>query len=309
MQIRVWAMDDADAIDALLDPEPDPLWAGQGHRLHGEPREGERWRRTWLAVRDGDVLGAVTLGRNWVHPARYSCAVEVAPGARRRGVGRRLVEHALAVRPEPLPLNGKVRERDPAGRGLSDTLGATSYQRSPCPRLNPPAPDVRAWCETAWCETYDADVASFEAMDSTQIASAFAELYRWIHEGWAPVGPEHALAAMCEQLAAETDRALSRGLWRDGRLVAAAFMFRAEAGRAECVVETLRRDEPEGTAAVAAVVAGVLGAAREAGRREVEFDGHDTDPHLAPVVAGLPPHDDDPLLVVELVDLVGTRPG
>ena len=29
--------------------------------------------------------------------------------------------------------------------------------------------------------------------------------------------------------------------------------------------------------------------------------GHDTDPHLAPVVASLPPHKDDPLLVVELL--------
>jgi hypothetical protein len=29
----------------------------------------------------------------------------------------------------------------------------------------------------------------------------------------------------------------------------------------------------------------------------VELDRHDTDPHLAPVAASLPPHRDDPLLV------------
>jgi GNAT superfamily N-acetyltransferase len=202
-EVREWTSADTPAVDALLDTDPDPLWANQGHRLHGEPREGERWRRTWVAEMGGAVVGAVTVGRNWVHPDRYTCALEVAPAQRRRGIGRLLVEHARSVRPEPRPLNAKVRERDAAARGLATALGAVPYQRAPCPQVDPASAEIRAWCAQS--------------------------------------------------------------------------------------------------AAVAAVLAGVLTAAHDAGLHEVELDGHDTDPHLAPVVVTLPPHKDDPLLVVELL--------
>ena len=52
---------DGPGIDALLDENPDPLWANQGHRMHGAPRECERWRRTWVAEENDAVVGAVTL--------------------------------------------------------------------------------------------------------------------------------------------------------------------------------------------------------------------------------------------------------
>lgn len=87
--VRDWTPADGPGIDALLDENPDPLWANQGHRMHGAPREGERWRRTWVAEENDAVVGAVTLGRNWVHPDRYTCVVEVAPEKRQRGLGRR----------------------------------------------------------------------------------------------------------------------------------------------------------------------------------------------------------------------------
>jgi hypothetical protein len=192
-------------------------------------------------------------------------------------------------------LSAKVRERDPAARGLSTALGATPYQRAPCPKLDPMAAEVRAWCAE-----HEGDVMSLEAMDPPGVAAAFADVYRWIHEGWAPIGAGHALSAMSELVTTDSDPALSRGQWRDGRLVAVALMFPEETGRADCVLETLRRDEPDGVTAVAAVLAGVLAAARAAGLHEVELDGHESDPHLAPVVATLPPHGDDPLLMVEL---------
>ena len=294
--VREWTSADTPAVDALLDTDPDPLWANQGHRLHGEPREGERWRRTWVAEMGGAVVGAVTVGRNWVHPDRYTCALEVAPAQRRRGIGRLLVEHARSVRPEPRPLNAKVRERDAAARGLATALGAVPYQRAPCPQVDPASAEIRAWCAQS-----AADVTSLEALGPAGVATAFADVYRWIHDGWAPVGSEHALAAMSELVTADADLALSCGLWRDGPLVAAAFAFREEPERVECVLETIRRDEADGVAAVAAVLAGVLTAAHDAGLHEVELDGHDTDPHLAPVVVTLPPHKDDPLLVVELL--------
>jgi hypothetical protein len=178
---------------------------------------------------------------------------------------------------------------------LAAAVGAQPYQRSPCPQLDPSSAEIRAWCTQ-----YPADVTSLETLDPSGVATAFADLYRWIHEGWAPIGSEPALKAMSELVTADAERALSRGLWRDGRLVAVAFAFPAEPKRVECVLETVRRDEADGFAAVAAVLAGVLIAAGDAGLGEVELDGHDTDPHLAPVVATLPPHHDNPLLPVEL---------
>jgi hypothetical protein len=185
-----------------------------------------------------------------------------------------------------------VRERDAAARGLAAAIGATPYQRAPCPQLDPSSAEIRSWCER-----HRGPVTSLERLDPSGVAAAFADVYRWVHEGWAPVGPEHALTAMSELVSADCDRGLSRGLWRDGRLVAVGFAF-PEEGRAECVLETMRRDELDGVAGVAAVLAGVLSAAHDAGLDEVELDGHDADPHLAPVVATLPPHRDDPRLLI-----------
>ena len=69
-------------------------------------------------------------------------------------------------------------------------------------------------------------------------------------------------------------------------MTAVAFAF-ASAGGFEVVAETVRRGQPLGVQLIEAVVCHVL---REAGRRGalVEFDGHETDPHLYPVLLALP---------------------
>lgn len=294
MRIREWTDADGRAIDVLLDPEPDPLWAGQGHRLHGAPREGERWRRTWVAEAGDALVGAVTLGRNYVHPGRYSCAVEVAPARRRQGLGRRLVEFARNQRPERRPLAGKVRERDEAGGALIAALGGRRYQRSPCPVVRPGDAAVRDWCAA-----HAGAVRRLTGTDPAELVRAFADLYRWQHADWSPVGSETALAAISTATVGELDHDLSTGVWRDGRLSAVAFAFRG-ATSLDCVAETTRRDEPHGVAVLAAAVAATLAAAAADGIGSVEFDGHDDDPHLAPLLATLPVSSSNPLLLVEL---------
>jgi GNAT superfamily N-acetyltransferase len=293
MRTREWTDGDGPAVDALLDPEPDRLWAGQGHRLHGPPREGERWKRTWVGEQGDAVVGAITLGRNYVHPARYSCAVEVAPASRRNGLGRQLIEFARDHRAEPLPLAVKVRERDAAGRALSATFDSRLVARSPCPVVRP------ADAVPAWCAAHAGPARPMTGSDPHELVVAFSDLYRWQHEDWSPVRSEPALAEMSGAVLSELDHDLSAGVWRGDRLVAASFVFR-EAARLECVAETTRRDEPDGVELLAAAIAATLTAAEAAGIDSVEFDGHDADPHLAPLVATLPIASSNPLLLVEL---------
>jgi hypothetical protein len=60
-------------------------------------------------------------------------------------------------------------------------------------------------------------------------------------------------------------------------------------GVAEVVTETVRRDEPDGAALVAAVLADCLRRLDDLGVAEVDLDGHVTDPHLHPVTMTFPP--------------------
>lgn len=301
MLIRSWTEADAPAIDALLDPQPDPLWAGQGHRLHGAAREGEQWRRTLVGEQDDALVGAVTIARNHVHPGRYSCAVEVAPAHRRRGLARQLVEAALHARPQPLPLAAKQRERDHAARALLKQLGGTVYQRAPCPVVLPD--DPRA---SLWSASHAGDARRLNQTSAAQLAGAFEDMYRWVHEDWSPVGPGSALADVCTTMIRELDGELSAGVWRGSRLAAAAFAFR-NGNNVECVAETVRRAEPDGITLLATAIAAVLSAAAASGIESVEFDGHDDDPHLAPLVRTLPVATADPLLLVEVRDLPVAR--
>jgi GNAT superfamily N-acetyltransferase len=292
--MREWTAADVAAVDALLDADPDPLWAGQGHRLHGPPREGKRWRRTLVAEEHGEVVGAVTLGRNYVHPARYSCAFEVGPAHRRRGLGRQLVAAARELRPEPLPLSAKVREHDRAGMALMTALGGRVYQRSPCPVVR-----TGDDATTEWCTAHAGAGRPMTDVEPAELAIAFADMYRWLHEGWSPVGSATALAEVSASMISELDHEVSAGVRRDGRLSAVAFAFPGADG-IECVAETMSREEPDGAAALAAAIAACLMSAADAGIDSVEFDGHVVDPHLAPLVETLPIYSSHPLLLVEL---------
>ena len=135
--IRPYRAADQAAVDDLVEGGADPLWVSQGHRLHGEAREGDRWRRSLVAEEAGRVVGAVTIGRNPVHPGRYNAAVEVAVGSRRRGLGTALIEQVRLLAPEARPLAGKLRPSDAAAVALAERLGGRVYQRCPGPCPDP----------------------------------------------------------------------------------------------------------------------------------------------------------------------------
>ncbi|TXR51659.1 GNAT family N-acetyltransferase [Quadrisphaera setariae] len=244
--LRAWGPSDAPAVADLLEPGADPLWAAQFHALHGPPRDGERWRRTLVAETDGWVLGAATVARNRVHPDRYSCAVDVHPDWRRRGIGRRLLAAVRAVRPGGLPLASKLRPSNAAGLCFLAAAGGRVKQRCPGQVVDPTDLRVLAWTDRHGTPAAPSDapglaVGGLEELTVEQVADAFAEQYLWVHSAWSPVPPgppRRALPEVAAATAADVDRVRSSGVWWWGRLVAAVLVFPADGGW-EAVAETV----------------------------------------------------------------------
>jgi hypothetical protein len=110
-----------------------------------------------------------------------------------------------------------------------------------------------------------------------------------------------ALTGYGEATVAATRPEVSSGARVGGRLAAFAIVLAAPGGGLSLVSETVRRAEPDGVALVAAVVADAVRRLADAGVREVEFDGHVTDPHLDPVTRTFPPGlRSDPLHVARI---------
>jgi len=297
-QIRPFTAADQPGVDALLDPDPDRLWAAQGHRLHGEARDGDRWRRTLVAERAGQVVGAVTVASNRVHPGRYNLAVEVAAGSRRRGMARALVERARLQAPLPLPLAGKVRPADPAGQALLRAVGGRAYQRCPglCP--DPTATEVRAWAADL-SRSGDLAVHPLSELPAGERAELWVRQYLWVHQDWSPAA-EGPLRELTRDLVTEADQESSTITVRDAQVVAVCWVFGAPDHTAEIVCETAERATPGGVAAVAAGLARSLSLLAGRGVRSAEIDGHVSDPHLAAVLDTFPPVPRAPLDLVEI---------
>ncbi len=294
--IRPFSAADQPGVDGLLDAHADPLWAAQGHRLHGAAQGGDRWRHTLVAERAGQVVGAVTVATNRVHPGRYSLAVEVAAGSRRRGLARALVERARLDVPGPLPLAGKLRPSDPAGCALLRSAGGRVYQRCPglCP--DPIAAEVRDWAAGHASAPGAVPLADLPAAEWGEL---WVRQYLWVHRDWSPAA-EQPLRELAVGLVTEADPELSTLTVRDSRVVAVCWVFAAPDGTVEIVAETTERQVPDGVSAVATGLARSLSLLTDRGVRRAEIDGHASDPHLAAVLGTFPPVPRNPLDLVEI---------
>lgn len=314
LRLRAWEPADAPGVLGLLDAGADHLWVMQGHALHGPARDGERWRRTTVAELDGAVVGAATAARNRVHPDRFSCAVDVHPAWRRRGIGRRLLAAVRTGRSEGLPLTGKLRPWDAAATGFLAAAGGSVRQRCPGQVVDLDDPGLLAWAEQhdlAAAAPPGLETGSLERLGDQHLAQAFAEQYLWVHAPWSPVppgAPRRALAEVAVATAAEVDRARSSGVWWRGRLVATVLVFPSTRGWeavAETVVPQVRAvGVPARCSGVevlrSALARTLVQLARHGDERprRLELDGHVDDPHLQPALAGLPVVELRPLLLV-----------
>lgn len=285
--IRPYGPGDRSGVDALLDADPDRLWVSQGHPLHGEPRDGERWKRTLVAEVDGSVAGAVTVARNKWHPSRYTLAVEVGAAHRRTGLGTALVDAARPLCPQDLEFSSKVRGADRAATGMLRRRGGRMTATSPLPHPDPRSAPVAAWI-TARPAPAGVRLTPLTAVPADRWPDLYAAMYGWEHEDWYPADPA-TLPELGRMLAGAVDGDLSVAAWRGDQVVAAAFAMPDGEGGAEVGVETMERDTPAGEAIVAAALAGCLRACGAAGMTEVMVDGHLSDPHLGPVLATFPP--------------------
>jgi GNAT superfamily N-acetyltransferase len=287
---------DAEALNSLLDPDPDPFWLIQRTGRHGMSRQPDRFAVTLVAADDTGVLGAATLFENRYHPGRYPTIVEVAPHRRRAGIGRSLLAAISGYRPVPLPMAGKILDRDATATGFARAMGARTYQHCPVPIVDPSSDTIRAW---AGDRAADPRIVDLGSVDRPSMVDAAVEHYEWIHERWSPMGERRHIVAIWTDQVVAADPSASRVAIVDGRIAAFCLVW-PDGGEAEAVAETRIRDQRDGLNLVAACVAGSLAALDRAGIAPVRFDGHDDDPHLVPVFGTMPPTHRDPISLIEI---------
>lgn len=295
-RLRAYTAEDQTYVDALLDADADPLFADQLHTLHGPDRDGDRWRRTLLAVSaEGAVLGAGTVARNRVHPKRLSAVVEVAAAHRRQGIGSALLTAARSLR--PLPLAGKVFEDDVRGLSFARGHGGVSYARCPGLSFSAPYDELTRW---ARAQPIPSACRVGSIARSGQLLDAWSQLYVSIHADWSPTAEDAVLGDVFGDIVDDIDGDLSTGVWLGDRLVAVSFVLAESPTSATIVAETMTRDQVGGGELLGAALVRCF--QQVAGPRftEILLDGHDADPNLAPITAELPASTRRPLLLIEL---------
>lgn len=280
-RLRAYREEDRRVVRGLLGPAPDPLHAQAAHPLHGPSRDGARWRRTLVAERGGEVVGAVTLARNWVHRTTYTQVLDVAAAHRRAGLGRALLDAARELAEEERAFAANVRAANEPALAMLISLRARLVQTAPCPQPDPAAPAVTAWVD-AQPVPPGVTVAGIEAVPGAERPGLYARMYAMTHERWSPTDPV-GLAERAAAVAPEADPGCSVVAVRAGAVVALAWLLGDTV-----VAETVARDEPDGAAVVAAAVAGCLRRCAVAGLPVVTLDGHPGDPHLGPLLAAFP---------------------
>jgi GNAT superfamily N-acetyltransferase len=297
-RFRAYEDGDAEAVAGLVDPAAPPLYVWKLHALHG-PERADPPKRTRLALGpDGTVMGAVTVGVNPVHLGQYSFAVTVGPAYRRRGLGRELVAEGRRMRTDARPLVTQVYEFDAAGLALVRAEGGKVVQRAPEHRFDPAS--AAQWCAVQPVPP-GVTITGLDAVGHDELIRIWRDMYVWQHADWTlPPLDLPALTRHVERVAGATAKEASAAAWVGGRPVAYAAALIDPGGETEIVSETARRDEPDGTALVAAVVAECLRRLAARGVRAAMFDGHLSDPHFYPATRALHPDGVVHLLVVRL---------
>lgn len=297
--LRPWRSGDEGGIDALLDPEVDPLWVNQSHSLHGPDDDATGFRRTVVATdADGRLLGAATISTSRIHPGRYPSAVEVHPDARRLGIGSTLFRALVALRPQPFAMSTKLRPSNTAAMSFVRMLGGRPYATCPCTTVDPRQHAVKVWCSRNGPRA-DAVVHDLSSIADADLLDALIRQYVWVHQLWSPVGDVGALREAFAEMLPSVDRAASSGATIGSGLRALSVAFVA-ASAAEVIAETMESTQPYGRSLLAACVARTIRVAAATGVSSIEFDGHESDPHQHPVTQSIPTQSTNPLHLIEV---------
>ncbi|MDN5725964.1 MAG: GNAT family N-acetyltransferase, partial [Propionibacteriales bacterium] len=297
MRIRVWQADDLPLAEAVLDPEPDSYWMMQRAGTHGIAVRQDRFAITLVAEDETGLLGCATMYENLFHPGHWPSTVEVVPGRRREGIGSALASALAEHCPADRTLTVKVRDTYVAGIGFATALGATPYQRCPVPTIDPSDVRVRRWARVQGIPS-GARVTATAQLDPAEVLEAMITQYAWQHAAWSPMGGRELLTELWRSTLTEADDQLSSAAVRQGQIVALLPVFCAGAS-VEGLGETTHRDSADGAATFAACLARTLIEADRAGIGPIEFDGHDDDPHGAPVINQLPWASSDPCTLLQ----------
>jgi GNAT superfamily N-acetyltransferase len=109
VRVRPFENDDVDDVRRILDATYGyDRWVRSIHGWsHGPPIDDPHFRRTLVAVVDGDVVGVGTITHGQRHPRRSWLAIEVTPAKRRRGIGTMLLGELRGFTERPLCARGR----------------------------------------------------------------------------------------------------------------------------------------------------------------------------------------------------------
>jgi GNAT superfamily N-acetyltransferase len=258
-------------------------------------RDGPSWRRTLVAIVEGQVVGFATLT---LSPATdtYFCDVSVSPAHRRRGIGTHLftrVQQQVADRHRPIL--GRAMSSQPIRRHFAEHLGGSVVAHCAMPSIDPASIGGRRWTDAqrlpdGYETTPMADVSAEE------VQTAWSGYFTWAHQPFGAIRVE-ALPSVWDGYRAGVDDTLSY-LCRDpdGQLVAFSFVSpEVWDGRTFVVAETVHRNQMLGLSMLQATLAASLRALAERGIQRVEIEGHTTDAHIPRLFQTLPAGPSDPL--------------
>lgn len=262
--------------------------------------DAPRWRRSQVAVVDGQVVGAASVALSPVTDS-YFCEVDVTSPYRRQGIGTRLYAAVYATTNPHFSVLARAMRSQPQRREFADSLGCSVMIQCPAPWVDPTSQPAQQWIADQKLPAGHVTV-TMDDLPVEQVAAAWATYYDWGHQ---PFGTVHAerIPDMWDSYSQGVDPHLSMlSLDRNSDEIVAFSLVTPDAwdGRTMIVAETVKQSQLNGVELLKATVAASLRALAQRGAHRVEMEGHTTDPHLPGLVASLPPAGGDPMDILKL---------
>jgi GNAT superfamily N-acetyltransferase len=246
------------------------------------------------AVEDGTVVGTGTATPSAAHRDCAYVHIEVDQSVRRQGIGRAIFAELRQLRPEPL--TARAMASRPGRLAFAEALGFDVLMTCPAPQLDPRAPAVREWV----AQQPATRLIPAARAPRDQFLDAWTECYVWTHATWLPVhDPQTTRQVLVETQLEALDLDRSLVSLDDHDTITGVGLLYPDVwdNRSFALCETVSPHTPDGTSITAALVAGVLDKAAQSGLPMVEFEGHESDAHVA-VLHDLPATAADPLTLL-----------